>query len=307
MDTTKYEVFLKIVEQGSLTRAAEELGYTQAGVSHSLNALEREWRMVLLRRDRSGIRLTSEGQRLLPLITAVCLANRALDREIADMHDLNAGLVRIGGFTSISSQWLPDILETFRTRCGKIDFELVHGNYREIADWLRDGDIDVGFLRMPAPPEFDQTFLGQDRLVVVLPENHPLAACDRIPPDRLADEPFLLLEEGPDNEILAVLREHLVTPNITFRTSDDHTIMSMVERGLGIAVIPELVLLRMPYRFVVRELEVPAYRKICLAVKDPSSLTPAARRFVDFVHGEGRSAWARVYGPPDGGAVGGTK
>lgn len=296
METKKYEVFLKIVEYGSLTKAADALGYTQAGISHILSSMEKEWRVTLLRRDRAGIRLTSEGSRLLPFISAVNLANSKLENQVAVLNGMRPTVIRIGGFTSLASHWLPDVIKTFKERHGGVDFELAQGLYAEIADWLREGEIDIGFLRMPVPEEFDSFYIGRDRLVVVLPEGHRLTGYDRISPDELENEPFLLLDEGPYNEILEMLRENLVAPNVTFKTKDDYAIISMIERGLGIGILPELVLHRTPYKVVVRELDVPAYRKLALAVRSMHSLPFIVREVVHFIQDEGKTLWRKTYG-----------
>ncbi|WP_371381014.1 LysR family transcriptional regulator [Sporomusa aerivorans] len=284
MNIQKYEAFLKTVECRSLTKAAQELGYTQSAVSHMLNALETEWSVTLLTRDRSGVSVTSDGLQLLPLIRKVCNANRELLNQVGELHGLEAGVIRIGTFTSVSVHWLPKMIKTFHSEYPNIDFELLHGDYTEIENWILEGRADCGFLRLPAKADLESIFLEQDRLLVILPEQHPLADCDYFPITKLADEPFILLEEGPENEITKIFAENGIRPNVRFTARDDYAIISMVECGLGISILPELVLHRTPYKVVKRELATPAFRKLGIVLKDTRYASPAVKRFLDYLH-----------------------
>ncbi|QDR79480.1 LysR family transcriptional regulator [Sporomusa termitida] len=284
MNIQKYEAFLKTVEYQSLTKAAQKLGYTQSAISHMLNALEKEWGVTLLTRDRSGVCITSEGSQLLPLVQKVCHANRELMNEIGELHGLKSGVIRIGTFTSVSVHWLPHMIKTFQSEYPNIDFQLLHGDYTEIENWIMEGRADCGFLRLPASTDLESIFLAQDRLLVILPEQHPLAGCDYFPITRLAAEPFILLEEGTENEITAIFEENHICPHVRFTARDDYAIISMVENGLGISILPELVLHRTPYNIVKKELDLPAYRKLGIVLKNKRHASPAVKRFLDYLH-----------------------
>ncbi len=283
MNTQKYEAFLKTVECGSLTKAAEALGYTQSGISHILNSLEREWKVSLLVRDRSGVRLTSDGLRLLPLVRNICNAGRELESGIDELHGLQTGLIRIGTFMSVATHWLPNIIKAFGSDYPNIDFELTHGDYPQIESWILEGRVDFGFLTLPTKAKLESIFLEEDRMMAILPENHPLAGLDRFPIERLSEERFILIGEGSDKEILAVFEDNNITPDVRFTAWEDATIMAMVESGLGISILPKLVLHRAPYRFVARELSKPYYRKLGIGLADISRASRATRRFLEYL------------------------
>mgnify|MGYP001362367628 CR=1 FL=1 len=285
MDTNvqKYLALLRTAECGSFTRAAELLHYSQSGVSRMIRDLEREWQVTLLERSRAGVRLTSDGERLLPQVRAVCAACRRLQAEVDDLNGLRAGLIRIGTFSSVATHWLPNIIEAFQKDYPGIDYELLLGDYGEIEQWILAGRVDCGFLRLPAAPELEAVPLARDRLLVVLPENHRLAGCARFPAAALCDDPFLLLEKGAKAEIAAIFSRCGLTPRVRFTTWDDYAILSMVEKGLGISILPELILRRIPYRVVAKELDVPAARTIGLALRDRRTAPPAVRRFLDYL------------------------
>lgn len=183
----------------------------------------------------------------------------------------------------MAAHWLPNIIREFQNDYPNIDYELLLGDYAEIEDWIAEGRVDCGFLRLPTRPEFQTIFLEEDRLLAVLPENHPLAGCEAFPLAALCGEPFLLLEKGAKSEVSAIFERHGLSPNVRFTTWDDYAVMSMVESGLGISVLPELILRRNPYRIVAKELEVPARRKIGLALRDEKNASLAVRRFLEYL------------------------
>lgn len=279
----KYMAFVKTVELGSFTRAANALNYSQSGISRMINDLENDWKVSLLERSRSGVRLTSDGLKLLPFAQRVCNEYQELQAQVAEINGLQSGLIRIGTFSSVATHWLPSIIREFQKSYPNIDYELLLGDYTEIERWILEGRVDCGFLRLPAHPELETTFLDQDKLLVVLPENHHLAKCEKIPVNALCDYPFMLLEKGARAEISEFLEQWNVLPTVQFTTWDDYAILSMVESGLGISILPQLILRRIPYRVVTKELEVPAYRKICIAMKEKKTTSLAVTRFLEYL------------------------
>ena len=155
--------------------------------------------------------------------------------------------------------------------------------------------MDCGFLRLPTHAELDTVFLEQDRLLVVLPEGHPLAEYRKIPVSALCEEPFMLLEKGAKAEVSEIFERSHLTPKVHFTTWDDYAIMAMVERGLGISILPELILKRTPYHIVAKELEIPAYRSIGFGLKEKKSASLAVKRFMEYL--DCRQAGKKQYLP----------
>lgn len=283
MSIQKYQAFIKTVELGGLTKAAQVLGYTQSGISHMIQGLEEEVGAKLMHRDRSGIRMTAIGEQLLPYFTEVCNSERKLEEKISDILQLESGLIRIGTFTSVSVQWLPFIMKKFLADFPKIEFEIMYGEYAEIENWITEGRVDCGFLRLPAKQKLKTTFLKQDELVAVLPYNHPLADKPFFPAEALSDYPFALMDESEDYEVEAVFDHFHVKPKVRFTAKDDHTIVAMVANELAISIMPELVLNKMPYNVVKKGFKEPIYRKLGIAVKDEKSISKTTARFIDYV------------------------
>jgi DNA-binding transcriptional LysR family regulator len=283
MNIQKYMAFVKVAEFGSFTKAAEALDYTQSGISRMINDLETEWGVSLFERGRAGINLTSDGLKLLPQLKRICNEHEILMTLIEDLHDMQSGIIRIGTFSSVASHWLPNIIRIFKKDYPKIDFELLLGDYAEIESWISNGRVDFGFVRLPSKAEFETIFMEQDRLLVVIPQNHPLANCEKFPINELLNSPFMLLEKGAKAEISEIFEKHHISPQVNFTTWDDYAIMSMVENGLGISILPELILQRIPHKILAKELEVPAFRNIGIAMREQKSLSLASTRFLEYL------------------------
>ncbi len=283
MNLQKYLSFVKTVEYGSFTKAAEILNYTQSGISRMIADLEKEWGVTLLERSKYGVKPTSDGMKLLPYAQNLCVDFDKLKMQVDELNGLQSGLIRIGTFSSVATHWLPNIIKEFQKDYPNIDYELLLGDYTEIEEWIHTGRVDCGFLRLPTHPDFETVFLEKDKLMAIIPENHPLKDSNKFPVTALCDEPFMLLEKGAKAEISEIFERNNLTPNVKFTTWDDYAVMSMVESGLGIAILPELILKRVPYKIIAKELDVPAYRNIGLALRDKKTASLAVKRFIDYL------------------------
>ncbi len=279
----KYQAFLTAVDCGSFTKAAEILGYAQSSVSKMIADLETEWKVVLLERSRAGIQLTSDGTAMLPYARDLLNSYRKVQEQAALLSGMATGLIRIGTFSSVATHWMPSIIQKFQSDYPGIRYELLLGDYGEIEQWIFEGRVDCGFLRLPTREEYETVSLGKDEYVAVLPVGHPLAQKDVLSPNDLDGQPFMLLEHGGKTEVSELLEKHRVTPDVRFTTWDDYAILSMVESGLGIGVLPRLILRRIPYRVEIRSFSEPFFREIALAMKRGGTSSVAVQRFVQYL------------------------
>ena len=281
----KYMAFVETVDRGSFTRAAKSLHYAQSSVSKMVADLEQEWNITLLQRSKNGICLTSDGEKILPLARKILQDFREMEAQIDQINGLERGMIRIGSFSSVAIHWLPEIFARFQKQYPGIEYEILMGDYSEIEHWIEEGRVDCGFLRLPCARELDAISLNRDEYFVVMPEEHPLAACDKIRYEDLEGEPFLLLEHGGRTEVSELLDKHGAHPDIRFTTWEDFAIMSMAEKGLGIGILSGLILRRNPYRIAVRPLAEPYYREIGIVVRDQEQLSSATQRFIRYLQG----------------------
>ena len=283
MSIRKYIAYLRTVETGSITQTANELGYTQSAVSKMIADLENEWQVKLLSRGRSGIELTSEGLALLPAIRAVVKDYNDLGFAVSELHGLQSGLLRIGCFTSLSTSVLPNILKAFHETYPNIRIHLFNGEYEDISGWLRRGTVDCGFLALPASAEFETTFLLRDSFVAILPEEHPLAHEPCFPVSRLPEENFIKLNETPDLEIDGFLDTLPLRPNVAYEATSDFALLAMVECGLGVSIVHDLILHPRHYRVVRLPLDVTQFRDVGVAIKRDAAPSSITKLFIEHV------------------------
>ena len=143
----KYIALVKTAEKGSFTRAAQELDYAQSSVSKMVSDLEKEWGMTLLDRSRGGVCLTSAGEQIMPYLRKVLSGYRELEGQICRMNGAETGVVRIGTFSSVAINWLPNIFAALQTDYPGIDYEMLLGDYDEVERWLGEGRVDSAEVR----------------------------------------------------------------------------------------------------------------------------------------------------------------
>lgn len=283
MNISKYMAFVTTVEYGSFTKAGEILNYSQSAISRMINDLEKEWKISVLERSKAGVKLTSDGLKLLPYAKSLCEEYKKLQMQVDELNGLQSGIIRIGTFSSVATHWLPNIIKEFQKDYPNIDYELLLGDYTEIENWILEGRVDCGFLRLPTHKDLETIFLAKDKLLAILPENHYLAHKEKVSLSDLCNEPFLMLDKGNNSDISKIFEQNGISPKIHFTTWDDYAIMSMVESGLGISILPELILKRIPYKLVFKELDIPAYRNIGLAFRNKKTISLAVEKFLEYL------------------------
>ncbi|MDQ0194345.1 LysR family transcriptional regulator [Paenibacillus wynnii] len=283
MSITKFEVFAKVVELGSLTKAADALGFTQSGISHIISSLENQFGFPLLIRSRSGIKLTVNGEQLLQPVREILKWNEQLKQEVAHIHGLEVGTITIGTFTSVSVHWLPGMIKQFRIDYPHIEFKLMEGGYLEIEQWMEAGVIDCGFISLPTRDNFEGFPLKKDRILGIVSNDHPLSKQPILSFSQIANEDFIIQKDGSDYDVKRVLGKAGITPNVKFSAGDDYAIIAMVEKGLGISILPELVLKGHKNNVTMLELEERSFRSLGIAVTSMKYASPATKRFVKYV------------------------
>lgn len=283
MTIEKYETLAKVVELGSLTKAAEELGCTQSAVSHSISKLESELGFSVITRSKAGVRLTADGEKIMPAVRGILNYEEQLMQTASAIRGLDSGTVRIGAFTSVAVHWLPGVIKEFQHDYPNVDIKLLNGDYFDVEKWLTDGSIDLGFVTVPNSLNCECITLMEDRLLAILPEDHKFASYPKFPLVECETEAFITLLETSNHDARRALDAAGIKPNIKFSTKDDYAIIAMVEQGLGISIMPELLLKGRQDRIKIKELVPPSKRTIALAITETSKSSPATNRFADYI------------------------
>lgn len=280
----RYIALCKVIEVGSFSKAASLLNYSQSGISQMIQSIEEELSLKILFRSRTGVRLTPEGEELLPLIQTAVNSYRALIEKSNEIKGLQSGIIRIGTFTSISSNWLPKMIKEFQKIYPNVQFILHQGDYSLIPEWVRMGEIDFGFVNPKAVKDLKTISLKKGNMLAVIPKNNPLSKNEYVTLKELSTEPFLLLEEGSLSEPLEAFHAQNLEPNIKLCIHDDYSILSMVEADLGVSILAELLLQRADsYNVSIKNIVPPVEREIGIVFKDLKTMPIASKYFIDYM------------------------
>lgn len=280
MTLFQYEVFVKVVDTGNFTRAGEILGLTQSGVSHNISALESELGIILLNRGRNGVSLTDAGKRIIGHMRNVLSESEQIKQKTAAIIGVEIGKIKIGSFPSASAKLLPGIISYFKSRYKGIELDLHEGSYSKITEWVENGVIDIGFVSLPIKG-LETIPLLKDKLVVLIPNGHQFQEYTSLNIEQLSKEPFIMPKAGCEVLIKERFQSYGLKPNIQFEVEDNQTIISMVQEGIGLTVLPQLTLPNWLTRVSIVELVPETYRHIGLAVKNIKNSTPAVKEFIN--------------------------
>lgn len=292
MDKLNCNVFLTVVETGSFKRAADVLGYTQAGISYIVNALEDELDLKLFYREHGGVRLTSDGELLLPLIRQVDVAERNLKDKVNDIKGLSAGKVRVSTFNGAYIHWLPGIIRTFREKYPAIDIEIIScEDNQKNEQMIFSREVDCGFLPEKPSPDIEFFDLLDDTYLVAVSENHPLADRATFPVAKIYDEPYIMIAFDR-SDFYDKIFPNGKRPGPAFVADNELAALSMVSEGLGIGIFSQLLAGNAPYPVHFIPLDPPVTRTAGIGIRSMKTCTNATRQFVlhaqDWVTGKDR-------------------
>ena len=281
VESKKLEALLMAVDLGSFTKAAEVLGYTQSGLTHMMNSLEREIGFPLLDRGRHGVRLTEEGERIAPAIREFLQANANLDNMIAQGSTARNETIRVAAYASIAMHWLPTIIQQFRTECPNVDVDIrMADNVEAPYELLSQGKMDIVFASRQELGAYDWVHLRDDPMFAVLPKDYDLGGRESFSLSEFEGREFIMPWQGFDKDIMRILNREGVRPDIRPTAVDDATVVSMVEHGLGISMMTDLTLRGRTERVKVVPVVPFASRELGLAVRSVSDAAPSLRRFI---------------------------
>jgi len=246
LSTDQVAAFVELARQGQIRGTAGVLGITEQGVRNRLLALEAQLGVELYRKSRGPRRsavLTDQGRRFLP--HALAFLERA--RELCQAVDLETGgghEIRVAASQYLTRYVLIDVLGAFRTEAPDIHVRVSTMNEREIEDAVL-GDPDVAFgLAAPyeSSPEIVYHHLFSMGWSVICPRRHALSARARVGLETLIDQPLILYERGSTGRqhVLDAFHARRLAPSVALETTSTETIVSMVEAGLGLSIVPLL-------------------------------------------------------------------
>ncbi|KRM18826.1 lysr family transcriptional regulator [Ligilactobacillus hayakitensis DSM 18933 = JCM 14209] len=279
MSNFSYEVFSTVAQKKTFLEAAKELKVTPSAVSHSINNFEKELGFSLFIRNRSGVQLTTNGKRILPLVQEILNAELNLKEEASLINGVNTGRVRIGAFSSVCINWLPDIINQFKEKYPNIEVTVWQGNFNAVIEQLKLGNIDIGFSALPISDTFEVTKLFEDEIYCITPKDVELKEGSKMTKNDLKDKNFILQQIDYDRDTKKALDTYDVSLNSIHYSIDDASIIAMVESGLGYGILPKLALEKLKGNVNQYLFDQEFHRQICLVTHEKKLLTPSVRSF----------------------------
>ncbi len=286
MDLHQLECFIAVAEEGTFTAAARRIHLAQSGVSAHIKALEREIGQPLFERRPRVVRLTAAGSALLPHARAALDALAAGRASIDGLTGLLHGRLAIGTITSISPRSidLPELLASFHHQYPGVDLSLVEDTAAMLTRRISDGALDVAFTSLTG-----ETIAGmrtrelhREPVMAIFLSSDPLIPIRELVLSDLAQRPLIALPEGSGLrwQLNRALRRAGVQAHIAFEAGDPDVLVALVEKGLGVGLVPQSALTQSDRVTGVPVIDHPPGR-LGIIWPDGQAASPAARAFVE--------------------------
>ena len=282
MDSKKLEILMTVADLGSFTKASEVVGYTQSGLTHMMDALEKEVGFPLLQLNHSGIQLTEQGAQLMPAIREFLQANANLENQIRMIAEQKTEVIRIAAYSSIAMHWMPEILYRFRRLCPEVNVALRMVDHAlEPFELLESGQTDVIFASRQNDSCCDWTPLYTERMYAILPKDYPLMGRSVFPLEEFSGQEFLMPYGRFDIDVKAALEPVGVKLNAKISRVDVETLIRMVGRRLGVSMMTELMIRGRTDDVLCVPVSPPAIRELGLGTHIRKQETDSIRKLKD--------------------------
>lgn len=275
MDTTKIKAVLLAAESKSLSKAAEAFSYTPSALSHSVDSIENILGVKLLKRSHTGVELTEEGKLLHTKLLSVIQAENDLMESAAAMAASQGNQLRIGTYSSVSVHLLPEILKGFKERHPEISISISVGD--EIDAWLHKDMADVLLGIKCEGAEWLP--IVRDDFVAVVPE-YLFKDTNVIAVEELYNYSFITTK---NIDVARNLDFKKFRELVTLSSDDDMSAVSMVQEGMGVTILPELVMKNQPKGVRVIKLRESFHRILGVAYKKDLRADSGAMKFVQYL------------------------
>ncbi|MFF5173127.1 LysR family transcriptional regulator [Micromonospora sp. NPDC000089] len=293
MQLHQLRYFVAVAEVRHFTQAADLVGITQPSLSKQIHALEGDLGAPLFERVRGNITLTAAGEVLLPLAVRILADVDTATREVQELVGLRRGRVRLGATPSLATSLAPPVLRRFRDAHAAVDLRVEEGGSQDLVRDLLRGDLDLALIIMPAQgadPGLRVDPILSESLVVASVDPLPAAADGQLRITDLRDQPLVMFREGYDlrDATIQACREAGFEPTFSVDGGEMDAVLSFVEAGLGVALVPGIVVARRPGVRVTRLAPPGVRRTIAVARRRDVVPTHAGRELrrilLEYVH-----------------------
>lgn len=282
MDTEKYKALVCAIDMGSLTAAADRLGYTPSGISRSVAAVEEQFGFPLLIRAKSGVTPTEDCNQVLPIIRNLLRIEEQLQQTADRICSLETGSVTVGCAYAVYDPLLSKEIVAFRKLYPKINIRLIEGTSSELFHRLMLHELDFCIIsQRENMPVFYP--LCRDSICAWVPASHPAAARGMYSVSDLLSDEYIELFPGLETDNSIFLERNKLLPNVCAGTSDIYAAYAMVEAGLGVVLINTLLSHRWQGKVEALPLDRSSDFEIGVASNAEEECSPAAKEFLNFI------------------------
>lgn len=283
MNTHKIRILLTALESGSLTRAGSILGYSQPGLTQMMKSLEEEVGFPLLIKTNRGVEPTEAAKELMPTMRQLINDEEKLSQEIAEIRGMYKGTIRIGSYTSTSIHWLPQVVEYFKNNYPEVELRIQECGQDDMVRDLKERKIDLALMSRPEKTAIEFIPIMEDPIVVVYSSAYDLSSYDCVPVEKLRDHMLLMTDETYDRDVRRVFEQAGFEPKVKYTFKDDFAVLSMVQRGVGIAILPRLIAESFPANYEYRIIKPETCRTLGIGINSIDELGPLPRFLIQYI------------------------
>ena len=282
MENNKCKAFIECIERGSISAAADSLGYTPSAISQLITSLEKELGLKLLVRSQKGVKPTSEGETMLPAFRSYIAREQDIYHIASELKGVVTGNLSIAAYPSVATNWLPEIVRRFKSEYPGIHINIRESIRENMFQNFEQNTADMGIMVYSEPMPYEWIPLIEIPVLAALPEDHPFAKADKFPIKECENSDFILGSWGREIEILNILEKNDTHPDIKYTTYDTPATLAMVRMGLGISLVNELSARYWNEHLVKLPLDPPQTVTFGVAVPSREHMTNAAKKFLQF-------------------------
>lgn len=281
MDIEKYNILLKTIYSGSLSAAANDLGYTPSGISRIVNSLEKEIGFPLLHRSKHGVSPTKECELLIPQITSLIKSSENLTQIINQISNIEVGTITIGTAYNSLFPWISKLIYEYGKLHPGITFNLVEDTSSNLAHMVENGQADFCIISERLG-DFKWIDLCEDELVVCVPNNHPSKSKGYFDIHDFLNETYIELYPGKETDNSRYLAYSHLIPNKKYSTSDPYAAFAMVEAELGISLSNRMFAETIQSNTSLLPLKPARTLKVGIITASKGAVSPITKSFVKF-------------------------
>lgn len=281
---TKYEMILSVYHTHSISVTAEKYNYTQSAISQAIKSFEKELGLPLFKRTKNGMLPISNTEEIIRELRTICDAENRIADIASNLTSLKNGYIHIGTIKSIAYNWLPSMVKSFSKKYPNIHFKISMGSSSQLHDKLDQNEVDCIFVSNYLLPDNLEFYpMDTDELMLLTARNHPLADKLKVNLTDIKDENYIYSEDGFDFEAGGIFEQNDIHPTVLYQLDDDVAVQKMVSDGMGISVLPKLLLSNPPFDICIRPFTEHYKRTLGVAYLKDSELDPATEAFLEYV------------------------